>query len=99
MAFCSKCGKEIMDEAVICPGCGCPVAGKATTYSQKRDVLVDDKVKGVLVAVSILIPIAGIIGGIVNLCKKKSKSGAIYLIVGIVATIAYSILIPFLEWY
>lgn len=22
--FCSKCGKEIMDEAVICPSCGCP---------------------------------------------------------------------------
>ena len=22
MKFCSKCGKEIMDEAVICPGCG-----------------------------------------------------------------------------
>ena len=25
MKFCSKCGKEIMDEAVICPGCGCSV--------------------------------------------------------------------------
>ena len=24
--FCSKCGKEIMDEAVICPNCGCPTA-------------------------------------------------------------------------
>ena len=22
--FCTKCGKEIMDEAVICPNCGCP---------------------------------------------------------------------------
>ena len=21
--FCSKCGKEILDEAVICPNCGC----------------------------------------------------------------------------
>ena len=26
MKFCQKCGKEIMDEAVICPGCGCAVA-------------------------------------------------------------------------
>ena len=25
MKFCEKCGKEIMDEAVLCPGCGCPV--------------------------------------------------------------------------
>ena len=23
MKYCSKCGKEIMDKAVICPGCGC----------------------------------------------------------------------------
>ena len=23
MKFCSKCGNEIMDEAVICPKCGC----------------------------------------------------------------------------
>ena len=22
MKYCSKCGKEIMDEAIICPGCG-----------------------------------------------------------------------------
>lgn len=23
MKYCSKCGKEIMDKAMICPGCGC----------------------------------------------------------------------------
>ena len=22
--FCSKCGNQIMDEAAICPNCGCP---------------------------------------------------------------------------
>ena len=27
MKFCSNCGAELMDEAVICPKCGCP-AGK-----------------------------------------------------------------------
>ena len=26
MKFCQKCGKEIIDEAVICPGCGCAVS-------------------------------------------------------------------------
>ncbi len=26
MKFCSKCGKEIVDEAVVCPNCGCAVA-------------------------------------------------------------------------
>lgn len=27
MKYCQKCGREIMDEAVICPGCGCPTNG------------------------------------------------------------------------
>jgi len=25
MKYCVKCGKELMDEAVFCPGCGCAV--------------------------------------------------------------------------
>lgn len=29
MKYCSKCGKEIMDDAVICPGCGCSQDNKA----------------------------------------------------------------------
>lgn len=27
MKYCTHCGKEIMDDAVICPHCGCAVAG------------------------------------------------------------------------
>ena len=26
MKFCGSCGKELVDEAVVCPGCGCAVA-------------------------------------------------------------------------
>ena len=42
MKFCQKCGKEIMDEAVVCPGCGCAIEKevKATINSY------DDCVKG-----------------------------------------------------
>jgi len=29
MKFCSKCGKEIMDEAVVCPACGCSQENKS----------------------------------------------------------------------
>lgn len=35
--FCSKCGKEIMDEAVICPNCGC-----YTENSQKKNTASSD---------------------------------------------------------
>ena len=30
MKFCSRCGKEIMDEAVICVHCGCQAAPNST---------------------------------------------------------------------
>lgn len=28
MKYCTHCGKELLDEAVICVGCGCPVSGQ-----------------------------------------------------------------------
>lgn len=28
MRYCEKCGKELLDEAVVCTGCGCMVADK-----------------------------------------------------------------------
>ena len=31
MKFCEKCGKELSDEAVVCIGCGCPVASEEQT--------------------------------------------------------------------
>ncbi len=34
MKFCSKCGKELVDEAVVCVGCGCPVDSKQQTSQQ-----------------------------------------------------------------
>ena len=39
MKYCTHCGKELLDEAVICVGCGCPVAGQSaqTAYGQTAD--------------------------------------------------------------
>ena len=34
--FCSKCGKEIMYEAVICHHCGCPTKALATAVSAEQ---------------------------------------------------------------
>ena len=30
MKFCEKCGKELLDDAVVCMGCGCSVPKTAT---------------------------------------------------------------------
>ena len=45
MNFCSKCGKEIMDEAVVCPNCGCSAEKEVKT----KEVFYDDCVKGALI--------------------------------------------------
>ena len=31
MKYCTHCGKELLDEAVICPGCGCKVESTASS--------------------------------------------------------------------
>lgn len=38
MKFCTHCGKELFDEAVICPGCGCATAAAVPTAA-KDDLL------------------------------------------------------------
>ncbi|MBQ6996866.1 MAG: zinc ribbon domain-containing protein [Oscillospiraceae bacterium] len=34
--FCSKCGKQIADEAIICPTCGCATANYHTTDTSHK---------------------------------------------------------------
>lgn len=39
MKYCEKCGKELFDEVVACPGCGCPVeAAPVATAAPKKKV-------------------------------------------------------------
>lgn len=57
MKFCQHCGKEIMEEAVICPGCGCSVqSGNNTQVAE-----VDESISAGLVVLAVLIPLFGII--------------------------------------
>ena len=37
MKFCTSCGAEILDEAVICPKCGAPVKSAAPAYQLKTN--------------------------------------------------------------
>ncbi len=41
MKYCTKCGRELLDEAVICPGCGCAVESNvpAVRGNEKESVL------------------------------------------------------------
>ena len=44
MKFCSKCGKELLDEAVVCPNCGCSTG---ETKSKTKQVTDEDYLQAV----------------------------------------------------
>lgn len=54
--FCSECGAEISDKAMVCPKCGVPVAGKQVA----RNVEVKNHMVGAILQLVVCLP-AGII--------------------------------------
>ena len=77
--FCQKCGKEINDEAVVCIGCGCPVnsAQTATTANpsvQNKPIPESNSTANCALLFAFLMPIVGLIMGIVGTCKYKTPS-------------------------
>lgn len=46
MKYCEKCGNQLMDEAVMCPKCGC-TAGKSEAQKQ-LDAHSKNQVKGAI---------------------------------------------------
>lgn len=41
MKFCAHCGKELLDEAVVCVGCGCAVDGTGNRHSSDTAALLN----------------------------------------------------------
>ena len=95
MKFCSKCGKEIADDAVVCIHCGRAVEG-ADNAALKN---VKDEVSVGLCILSFLIPLFGIIYWAMK-CKetpKRAKACGITALVtwgvGILVSILFSTVI------
>ena len=88
--FCSKCGKEINDDAIICIHCGCGVNNK------KIDGDAPDTGLAVL---GFFIPIVGLILYLVKKdtaplkAKSAGKGALIGFCVGLVFSILYSVLL------
>ena len=78
MKYCSKCGKELIDEAIICTGCGCAVA-KPTSF-------IEDKASVGLCILSALIPLFGFIYWPVKHKEspKKARAGGITAIIAVI---------------
>lgn len=55
MRFCSHCGAEVNENAVVCVNCGCSLS------DQTRNVSKNDEISVGLIILSIFIPLFGII--------------------------------------
>ena len=90
MKYCSQCGKELVDEAVVCPNCGCAV--QAPVNQQ------EDKPSTVLNILAFLFPVIGLI---LFLCFQKTtpvraKAIGKWAVDGFVVGVALSILVGIL---
>ena len=100
MKYCTKCGKELFDEAVFCPSCGCPanpvqqpvqppVQQPYYNPYQPMPVVESSGLATCAMVFAFLMPIVGLILGIIGTCKyqnpqlkNKSKS-AIFVSIGV----------------
>ena len=86
--FCSKCGKEIDDKAVICVGCGNRVSGASAEV---------DKPSGLMAVLSFFVPLVGLILYLVYndtkplLAKSAGKGALIGVIVSVALTVLFVI--------
>lgn len=80
MKFCQKCGKELHDEAVICPGCGCSINEGEKPVAYNANELVSKKAKAskILGILSVLLlAVLGIPAIILGVMSKNETNGVL----------------------
>ena len=98
--FCPSCGQSNPDEAKFCGKCGAPVAAAAppkpapsVSEAPKDTGVVTQGMKTGMLIASIVLPLIGIVMGIIYLVDdnpEKKQAGKLWLIVGIVAAVVWS---------
>lgn len=89
MKYCSKCGNEVDDEAVICPKCGCAIGDNKVAATGKNDAPSFG-----FALLGFLIPIVGLILYLIwkNDTPLKAKSAGKGALIGVIVSVAGSIL-------
>lgn len=54
MKYCSKCGNELLDEAVICPKCGCMVEGIKSTTPKNTSNFIAENIIAIMGAAALI---------------------------------------------
>ena len=92
--YCSKCGKEINDEAVICVHCGCAIESKTASVTNQNDAPNTG-----LAVLGFFIPLVGLILYLINKdtaplkAKSAGKCALIVFCVSLVFSIIYGAVI------
>ncbi len=104
MKFCEKCGQELVDEAVICPGCGCAVGRPVSKESDlSRKGTSSAVILGIASIITVLLfplaghipSIAGIIFGAREYKQSKQVVGLVLSIIGEVIAMLSTIILFF----
>ncbi len=64
MKFCTKCGTQLVDEAIVCTGCGCAVADTKLTTTETAVVVPQKPESGITIAAKVFMVLGTIIMGL-----------------------------------
>ena len=100
--FCPKCGQQNPEEAKFCGKCGAAVsaapvsqADRVAPEAAKDTGVISQGMKNGMIAASIILPIVGIVVGIIYMLDanpEKKEAGKLWLIIGIVAAVIWTVL-------
>ena len=87
--FCKKCGKEILDDAVICVHCGCSTQDNQTVVASTNDAPSTG-----MAVLGFFIPLAGLIVWLINKDTKPlmAKSAGKGALAGFIVSMVFSII-------
>ena len=77
MKYCQKCGKEIAEEAVICPGCGCAIEQKNAENGGKDGLAIAAKIFLIIGTIAqgwLLLPLAWCLPITISVCNKMKRN-------------------------
>lgn len=95
MKYCQKCGKELVDEAVVCIHCGCSVQPPvANTNCPNNYIEPTDAPSSGMSVLGFFVPLAGLIIYLINMDTKPlmAKSAGKGALVGFITSTVLSII-------
>lgn len=89
MKYCQKCGKEMVDDAIICVHCGCSVQSNAASVQPANN----DAPDTMMTLLGFFVPLAGLIIYLVNMDTKPlmARSAGKGALIGVITSTVLSI--------